>query len=489
MLNPHADVLFRHFRLPNCAKCRTMLRVPHRRAWALGRSCLLVCGSVVGKPVAAALTGVGFKVKPAADEATAIVDLAREPFATAIVSHDVGPAAISRLVSAAKMRHPDVAVVVLGTTSTVEEAVDVMRRGATDYLPPPLDLPVLLLRLQRIVEQRDKDQPTARSRKASELPGLVGTSPAMGRVYDTIEKVSRYKTNVLLLGESGTGKELIARALHARGPRRKHLFVPLNCATLGRELLENELFGHERGAFTGANERKKGLFELADGGTLFLDEIAEMDPSTQAKLLRVLERNEFRRVGGTDKVKVDLSVIAATNRNLPDLIAAGRFREDLYYRLKVVTLVVPPLRERREDIPALIDAFIDDFNRRNNGKIKGVAPQLLRKFMEHAWPGNVRELKNAIESAAVLAVDQTIDGDGFDAVATVPSAGKAATISAAVVENELRIPLPSPLAEVERRLILAHLQRYPTKREAAQTLGIGLRTLYTKLREYGLERS
>src|SRR5204862_1605670 len=171
----------------------------------------------------------------------------------------------------------------------------------------------------------------------------------------------RYKTNVVILGDSGTGKELIARALHSLGPRRQNVFVPLNCTTLGRDILENELFGHERGAFTGANERKKGLFELADGGTLFLDEIGELDPSTQAKLLRVIERNEFRRVGGTGKIKVDLSLIAATNRNLDEAIASGRFREDLYYRLKVVTIEVPPLRDRREDIPALIDSFVTDF--------------------------------------------------------------------------------------------------------------------------------
>jgi len=178
------------------------------------------------------------------------------------------------------------------------------------------------------------------------------------------------------LGDSGTGKELIARALHSLGPRRQNVFVPLNCTTLGRDILENELFGHEKGAFTGANERKKGLFELADGGTLFLDEIGEMDPGTQPKLLRVLERNEFRRVGGFSKVKIDLSVIAATNRNLEENIRAGKFREDLYYRLKVVTIVIPPLRERKEDIPALIEAFITDFNRRHDGKIRA---SLLRR--------------------------------------------------------------------------------------------------------------
>ncbi len=313
--------------------------------------------------------------------------------------------------------------------------------------------------------------------------GLVGASPVIRKLLATIDQISRYKTNVLILGESGTGKELIARALHARGPRRRQLFVPLNCATLGRELLENELFGHERGAFTGAGERKKGLFELADGGTLFFDEIGEMDPATQAKLLRVLERNEFRRVGGTGKVKVDLSVVAATNRNVEEAIRTGAFREDLYYRLKVVTLVVPPLRDRKEDIPALVETFIADFNRRHGGRIQGLTPQAQSLLMAHAWPGNVRELKNAVESAAILATGETVGAEGFADLAARgrgparpgwPGAGPA-------------LPVGTTLAEAERELIAATLARHPVRREAAAVLGIGLRTLYTKLRTYRLE--
>jgi DNA-binding NtrC family response regulator len=309
--------------------------------------------------------------------------------------------------------------------------------------------------------------------------GLVGRSPALLSVFARITKVSRYRTNVLLLGESGTGKELIARALHASGPRRAKLFVPLNCATLGREILENELFGHERGAFTGADERKKGLLELADGGTLFLDEIGEMDPSTQAKILRVLERHEFRRVGGMNKIKVDLSIIAATNRNLDHAIAAGQFRQDLYYRLKVVTLVVPPLRERREDIPALVDAFVADFNRRHDGKIRGLSPHALASLMEQDWPGNVRELKHAVESAAILTSGDTIESIESDGPSR-PAPARAAVTRADVLE----VSLASTLAEVERRLIEEHLRRAPTKAEAARALGIGLRTLYTRLRAY-----
>ncbi len=306
--------------------------------------------------------------------------------------------------------------------------------------------------------------------------GLIGNSPPMRQLMARLERISRYRANVLLLGESGTGKELIARALHARGPRGAQPFVPLNCASLGRDLLENELFGHERGAFTGAHERKLGLFELADGGTLFLDEIAEMDLSTQAKLLRVLERSEFRRVGGTEKVKVDLSLIAATNRSLPDAIAAGRFREDLYYRLKVVTVVVPSLRDRREDIPALVEHFVADFNRRNGQRITGLSPAALQRLLDHSWPGNVRELKNTVESAAVLANSNTVGPENLELGRTVP-------VSPA--GEGILIPLDATLAEAERLIIATQLRRSRTRAEAAARLGVGLRTLYNKLRQYG----
>jgi DNA-binding NtrC family response regulator len=462
--------------------------MPKKHLWPENAACLLVGDAAVRDQLGGALNRAGLRSKVAAGDSAAVTALEREPFSVAVISHGLGTSAISSIIACANRRHPEVPVVVLGSTSTVEEAVDVMRRGAADYLPPPVDTQVLLLRLQRLLEYPAEARPRSQA-QAPEFVGLVGGSPAMTRTYATIEKISRYKTNILLLGESGTGKELIARALHARGPRRSHLFVPLNCATLGRDLLENELFGHEKGAFTGANERKKGLFELADGGTLFLDEIGEMDPSTQAKLLRVLERNEFRRVGGTEKVKVDLSVIAATNRNLPDLIAQGRFREDLYYRLKVVTVVVPPLRERREDIPALIDFFIADFNRRNNGKIKGISPQLLKRFMEHDWRGNVRELKNAVESAAILAQDQTLEDAEYPGLAPLPAPSVAPpqAKSAALSEpsKDIRIPLDSTLADAERLIVMTQVDRCTTRREAAQVLGIGLRTLYTKLQQFG----
>jgi DNA-binding NtrC family response regulator len=449
--------------------------------------------------LAAALTRAGFSPARARDERQALAALEGEAAATLAaiyVSQSLGPAALKALLAGAAQRCPDAPAVVLGTTGTVQEAVDAMQLGAADYVAPPHPPEAALRRLALLLARAGREV----ERAPQPLPGIVGTSPAMIRLYDAIEKISRYKSNILLLGESGTGKEIIARALHDRGPRRRHLFVPVNCATLGREILENELFGHERGAFTGANERKRGLFELADGGTFFLDEIAEMDVSTQAKLLRVLERNEFRRVGGTAKVKVDLSVIAATNRNLEEAIAAGRFREDLYYRLKVVTVVVPPLRARREDVPALVDAFLADFNRRMGGRIAGVAPAALRRLAELEWPGNVRELRNAVEGACVLAAGEVVTLADFEratASPANPAAVQRRPDPLRVTARASPSPRPSPpagetsippectLAEAERLVIRAALRRHGTRARAARALGIGLRTLYTKLAAWG----
>src|SRR6266571_3255968 len=360
-------------------RCRIVLR---NRTWGGGRRCVVAAPRAARvEVVSSALASVGFRIDRATTEAAALSTLDRGPVAAAFVAQAMGPLALATIVARAAQLDPEIPVIVLGSSSAVQDVVDAMQHGAADYLPLPVDRDLLLSRARALLDRAAAAAGAAPSLQPGFM-GIVGSSPAIRRVLESVEKISRYKTNVLILGESGTGKEIIARALHAKGPRRQHLFVPLNCATLGKEILENELFGHEKGAFTGANERKKGLFELADGGTLFLDEIAEMDPGTQAKLLRVLERNEFRRVGGTAKVKVDLSVIAATNRNLPDALSAGKLREDLYYRL-------------------------------NGGKIHGISPQALKLIMEYPWPGNVRELKNAIESAAILAGRETIGPEAF----------------------------------------------------------------------------
>ena len=459
--------------------------MPRSKSWGAGRSCLIAADHPASPALAGALTSAGFLVRRVRSEAETLAALERAPFAAVFVSQKLGGLALASIIARAAHQHPEVPAIVVGASGSIQEAVDAMRFGAADYLAGALEQQTILARLRRVLD-RKAVRPQAGAGSGVDFMGLVGTSPSMRQMFATIEKISRYKTNVLLLGESGTGKELIARALHARGPRRSNLFVPVNCATLGHDILENELFGHERGAFTGANERKKGLFELADGGTLFLDEIGEMDVSTQAKLLRVLERNEFRRVGGTGKVKVDLSVIASTHRNLEEAIATGSFREDLYYRLKVVTMVVPPLREHKEDIPSLIDAFISDFNRRSGGKIQGIAPQVLKILMEYDWPGNVRQIKNAIESASVLASGDTISAESFaDLVSRSARLSPEAT-PATIASGSLTLSLGVPLAEAERQIILANLRHYPNRAATAKALGIGLRTLYTKLREYGI---
>jgi DNA-binding NtrC family response regulator len=440
------------------------------------------------------LAEAGFDLESAANEQDAWVALDRKPWSLLFVAQSIGKSALQSLILHAGEKRADLPIVVLGAAAKLQDAVDAMQLGAADFIAPPFSSETMLARLKKLVADGAATGTESVGAPSFEHLGLTGKSAAMAKVYGGITRISRYRTNVLVLGESGSGKELVARALHAMGPRRNHLFVPLNCATLGREILENELFGHERGAFTGANERKKGLFELADGGTLFLDEIGELDPSTQAKLLRVIERNEFRRVGGTGKIKVDLSLIAATNRNLDEAIASGRFREDLYYRLKVVTVQVPPLRDRREDIPALIDSFIADFNRRNDGKIGGISPEALRRLVEYHWPGNVREMKNAVESAAIMTTSNTIGlGDLENVQLKVsparPSTGsgqRPTSLGGAPSVEMVPIPINATLAEAERILIVEHLDRVKTKADAARNLGIGLRTLYTKIRQLHL---
>jgi DNA-binding NtrC family response regulator len=461
--------------------------------WAAGKVCLAIAFPP-SSAVLRALGDLGLEMEKVESEIEALAALERRPFTAALVGPRMSAAGTRALLACATQKNPAVPVVILAGNATLQEAVDCMQLGATDYLAPPFQPDAVVGRLRRVLDPASPRKPGSEPKLASfEHLGIIGKSATMDNLFATIEKVSRYKANVLLLGESGSGKELIARALHARGPRRQHLFVPINCATLGRDLLENELFGHERGAFTGAHERKRGLFELADGGTLFLDEIGELDPSTQAKLLRVLERNAFRRVGGTSLVHVNLSVVAATNRNLEEAIAAKRFREDLYYRLKVVTIVVPPLRERREDIPALVEAFIADFNRRNDGKIRGITPQAMHWLTELPWLGNVRELKNTIESAAMLASSETIGLDELESTSSSRrgTVATVARVSAPLVPtmsgDVLVVSAKAPLAEVERLVIGEHVKRAKTHAEAAQSLGIGLRTLYSKTKQYRLE--
>jgi transcriptional regulator with PAS, ATPase and Fis domain len=298
----------------------------------------------------------------------------------------------------------------------------------------------------------------------------------MHGLMEQVRRVAPSNSNILLCGESGVGKEVVARYIHGISPRRGREFVAINCASLSDEILENELFGHERGAFTGANERKAGVFEIADGGTLLLDEVGEMGLRCQAKLLRVLERKEFRRVGGTSKIKVDIRIIGATNTDLERAVEARTFREDLYYRLNVINLRIPPLRERSEVIGEMIQQFLREFGASTPAcHVTQVSPEALTKLVQYEWPGNVRELRNVIESLVL-----TVPGTRID-VADLPP-----TIREAPPRQELRIALGAPFSDIEREILRAYIERYGSKKEAARVLDVPLRTFHAKARRHGL---
>ncbi len=373
---------------------------------------------------------------------------------------------------------PGLPAIVVTGFGTIDAAVEAMKRGATDFLTKPIQVESLLAALDRSIERAGKSGAvsTPPSIAAAEMAklGIVGESRAMQQLFDTLKRMAPYDSTVLILGESGTGKELIARALHALGSRATGPFVPINCATLSDQILESELFGHEKGAFTSADQAKPGVMETADGGTLFLDEVSEMGLGCQAKLLRAIERREFRRVGGTRKIRVKLRVVAASNIRLEDSVAAGRFRPDLYYRLKVLSLDIPPLRDRKEVIPVLAQRLLDELTRSARLPPKRLTPEALAQLGRYDWPGNVRELRNVMESVALIGPKGTIGAEDLP-----PNVRK---LGASV----LQFTVGTRLDEVERQLIQRTLDAYPTVKESARVLGIGLRTLHTRIRRYGL---
>jgi DNA-binding NtrC family response regulator len=377
---------------------------------------------------------------------------------------------------------PPIVLLVTGH-GTVETAVEAMRHGAFDYLTKPVDTTRLQVLLEKSVEQeslsREVNLLRHQLRQKGSFGQMVGQSRSMQEVYRWVELAGTSTAPVLVYGESGTGKELVARTIHELSNRRSKPFVAINCAAIPETLIESELFGHERGAFTGATERRLGCFELTDGGTLFLDEIAEMDSNTQAKLLRVLQEGAFRRVGGgKQEIQVDVRVVAATNQIPTEAIANGKLREDLFYRLNVFSIHLPPLRERREDIPLLARTFIEEFNRQDNRQVRGNSSEAEREMERYHWPGNVRELRNVIQRAVVLS------GTGLIGVEHLP-------------DNVLRAQAPAapapagsvtPIREMERDMILRALEETgQDKRRAAQLLGISLKTLYNKLAKYGIQ--
>jgi DNA-binding NtrC family response regulator len=397
---------------------------------------------------------------------------------------------------AARATDPGIGVLMITGFGSVESAVDAMKQGADDYLQKPVNLVELRKRVAAVVEKRRLSQEVATLRERLQerfsFGGMIGRSAAMQQVLHQLSLVAPTRSSVLIVGESGTGKELIANALHQHSPRRDHRFLPINCAAIPSEILESELFGHERGAFTGALQRKAGKFELADRGTLFLDEIGEMPLLLQAKLLRVLEERSFMRVGGTETVHVDVRIIAATNSDLDARVAAGTFRGDLYYRLKVVTIVVPPLRERREDIPILAHRFFETFKQENARPELTLSPETVEVLCAARWDGNVRELRNLMESLVVLAeAGCTVLGpdllpEPYRAAppAGAPARGDQGRLDAAVAGGGPGGPARR-MDEIEKEAILRAMQETGgNKTRAAEILGIGLRTLQRKLREY-----
>jgi DNA-binding NtrC family response regulator len=420
----------------------------------------------------------GYQVEIAADAFKALGK--HEAFVPHVVVTDLKMPGMDGIELVKKIRSMDdpSAVVVMTAFGEVASALDAMRAGAADYLIKPLNLDELLVVLDKVFEhqqlRRETRQLRQRVRDRVAPDNIVGTAPPLQRVFEVIDQVAPSRATVLITGESGTGKELVANAIHQRSPRAHGPFIKLHCAALAESLLESELFGHERGSFTGAMNRKDGRFTLADGGTLFLDEIGEISPAIQVKLLRFLQEREFERVGGTQTIHVDVRVIAATNRNLLDEIAKGRFREDLYYRLNVVALEMPPLRERRSDIPALVQFFVDRYAKENGKTIEGCAVDAMELLTSYGWPGNVRELENAIERAVVLAAGPTIERKQLPP-----------NVRPAVAPTGIP-PIPgATMAEIERFVILETLKATAgSSSRAAEMLGISTRTIQYRLHEY-----
>jgi DNA-binding NtrC family response regulator len=423
----------------------------------------------------------GYLVDAANDAATA-VKLASQSLYNLVIS-DVKMPGVGGLELLAQIRERsrDTLFILMTAFSTVENAVEAMRLGAYDYLPKPIDLKRLRLQVQKALEYQavvvENNELRSRLQKRSEPNPLIGESEIMRTVARLIEEVAQSDVTVLIEGESGTGKEIAARLIHTHSERRDKPFISVNCAAFAEQLLEAELFGHVKGAFTGAAAQKPGRFQLADGGTLFLDEIGDLSPKGQGDLLRVLEDGAFRMVGGSELIRVNVRIIAATNKKLPDFVAEGKFREDLFYRLNVVPVVMPPLRERADDIPLLIERFFDRFAARHKRGRKRMSPEALQLCQRFPWPGNVRQLRNAVERMVITSRAAVVD------VAALPDYLQ--EFDRSLVTFTVRPG--TPLAEVEKLLIrqtLTHVTR--NRAEAAQALGISRRALQYKLKQYGL---
>jgi len=426
------------------------------------------------------LTQEGYAVETAADGLLALESIAEST--PALIITDLKMPNLDGMGLLAKLREQglDIPAIVTTAFGEVSVAVQAMRAGAEDYLTKPIDFDALLLSVERTLQRREiateaeNLRRQLRARDQVGMEGLIGTSAPMQRIYAMSKQVAPSRATVLITGESGTGKGELARALHQLSPRATAPFVALHCAALAESLLESELFGHERGAFTGADKRRIGRFEQADGGSLFLDEIGEIPPATQVKLLRVLQERTFERVGGNEPIKVDVRLIAATNKDLTTEVRERRFREDLYYRLNVVHVEMPPLRLRGQDVAALADHFLRKFARENHRQIDGLSAAARAKLLAHRWPGNVRELENAMERAVVFTEGTLVEAEALPFDATPE------------VADGVRIPGAS-MAEIEKHAILSTLEAAEgSTTRAAEILDISVRTIQYRLHEYGI---
>jgi len=422
------------------------------------------------------IAGAGYIALKASDGREALDVLRREPVNVAVADLKMPEIDGFELLKAAKLVRPNTEFVLISAYGTIERAVAALKAGACDFIVKPFRRDTICAAVKRALARQGETCPvsTADHRAASEFPDILGQSPAMLRMLDMVRRVAPTWATVLIAGETGTGKELIALAVHRLSPRRDHPMVAMSCAAIPEALLEAELFGHEKGAFTGATYQRKGRFEMAHRGTLFLDEVGQLSPAVQAKLLRVLQSSEFQRVGGSETIKVNVRVIAATNIDLEQAVRTGAFRQDLYYRLNVVKIHVPPLRERVEDVPLLLDHFIRLYSARDGKQIAGIDTDALDRLSAYSWPGNVRELEHAIERAIVLTGGSVLrcgDFPGWLMQAEAPP-------------TTVTIPVGTAIAQAERKLIEETLRyTHGDKSAAAHLLGIARRTIYRKLQQ------
>jgi len=423
----------------------------------------------------------GYKVLLASDGLEAWESIKRGDMDLVITDLKMPGLSGEELLKRSTAMFPNLPVIILTGHGTIENAVQAMRDGAYDYLTKPINMDHFSLLVLRALSNRElmlqHRLMLEELQRKSQFANIIGKSAAMKKVFEVVKQVAPTKASVLITGESGVGKEMIADAVHYNSPRADKPFIKVHCAALTETLLESELFGHEKGAFTGAVARKRGRFELAHLGTIFLDEISEISQNVQIKLLRVLQEKTFERVGGEETLEVDVRIVSASNRDLKEEIAKGKFREDLFYRLNVVNILLPPLRERKEDIPLLVSAFLKEFSSENDKQIEGMDPKAMSLIFSYSWPGNIRELRNAIESAVVMCKGRIIAADDLP-----PS------IRSDAEENYLKLSMGISLAEGEKQLIRSTLtQKKGNKSKTAEVLGIGRKTLHRKIQEYGLE--